>query len=96
MSETGPLADLYRATDDEMIQFGEQWSGPEVYEHGVEYLLADYPGEKFVRVYGCALPARFYELLTDGVSIQFPSGRLVQCAEMAREIADGTLVIKLL
>lgn len=99
--------ELYRTRTDEVAAFGEHWCGPESLAHGVETLIAEYAGEgdgHHVKVYCCAMPARFYDIraleTTNSVGEPRPaftlgtsSGMAVLTAQIAKAISEGMLGI---
>ena len=107
---SGPLDFMNDTRDYERAAFGNNWVGPEKFEHGKEVLIAIYPcSEKSdghrVDVYCIAYPARFYRLdvydwpnsvgeLQPGWEICTGSGAHKIAAHLAREIERGMLGFK--
>lgn len=90
------FAELRDARLSERLIFGEHWCMVDRRpDHGEEVLCAVFlvtsEDGKEVRVYRTALPAVFYRLETDEVSLSTGSGMAALVVKMAEAMADGML-----
>ena len=91
---------LYAAGTQTRQAFSPAWCGPERFEHGVETLVAIFPGEpdgQDVSVYCTAMPAAFFKIVVFpvpdklGYELTTGSGYMRLTGEIARAIAQGML-----
>lgn len=95
--------EMYETRHSAKLIFGEDWRGPDKFEHGVQTLVAHYAAqdEEGLRctVFCRACPAEFYEVvayLIDGVEvyrIRMSSGMAQTAHDLATQISNGDIVI---
>lgn len=91
------LDHLYKANKEDGKCLGKEYKPPMEFKHGERVLVMELPGigdGKPVKVYENRLPARFYEIEFEGVTLSTGSGMEKLVGQIAKAIHEGMLGLK--
>ena len=88
---------LYNSEKSDQKYLGKEYNPPKKFEHGKRTLIIELSGDGDgvpVKVYETRLPARFFEIEFEGITLSTGSGMEKLIGQMAKAIHDGMLGVK--